>query len=414
MLSSFRLVVLALVDELVHDLLLGLASFVVRVVGVAVRLCRCLVVPALERGLERVVVVAAAKVKRAGGCGVHVHVVVRVVVVSSQRPASRDGVRGPALLLALVDGFTAVRQRDGPVVVVVVRAVVVASVVEVVSAASLDLPEPGSRETADRALLRGHGRVILAETSVDEGVGLAGGFVLLEQRVLTLRVTSLSRLHHVALVAFHLASEDVELELAAADGERRGLLRRRRLLLEGEAMLGLLARLGASFFLRHGGRVHPGARASRVCASPSLVGGCDFSAAAVQPTSARTDTCHRRLDSHQPRLSRHNGPRLGDRSRVVGSRSASAPPPSVRSRVTMSLCTSILASGARGMQRLARTASHHHRHATPTCAPRLSSRVRCAPLRAPATATRLTRMLAPAAVASGARDADANSRCGTG
>ena len=327
MLSSFRLVVLALVDELVHDLLLGLASLVVRVVCVAVRLCRCIVVPALERGLERVVVVAAAKVKRACGCGVHVHVIVRVVVVSSQRPASRDGVRGPALLLALVDGFTAVRQRDGPVIVVV-RAVVVASVVEVVSAASLDLPEPGSRETADRALLRGHGRVILAETSVDEGVGLAGGFVLLEQRVLTLRVTSLSRLHHVALVALHLASEDVELELAAADGERRGLLRRRRLLLEGEAMLGLLARLGASFFLRHGGRVHPGARASRVFASPSLVGGCDFSAAAVQPTSARTDTCHRRLDSHQPRLSRHNGPRLGDRSRVVGSRSASAPPPS--------------------------------------------------------------------------------------
>mmetsp|Transcript_3753 Transcript_3753/g.17270 ORF Transcript_3753/g.17270 Transcript_3753/m.17270 type:complete len:636 (+) Transcript_3753:81-1988(+) len=76
----------------------------------------------------------------------------------------------------------------------------------------------------------------------------------------------------------------------------------------------------------------------------------------------------------------------------------------------MSLCTSILASGARGMQRLARTASHHHRHATPTCASRLSSRVRCAPLRAPATATRLTRMLAPGAVASGARDADANSR----
>jgi len=75
----------------------------------------------------------------------------------------------------------------------------------------------------------------------------------------------------------------------------------------------------------------------------------------------------------------------------------------------MSLCTSILASGARGMHRIARSASHQ-RHATP-CASRLSSRVRCAALRAPVMVTRSTYVLTPAAAASGEQDADSNSRC---
>ena len=158
---TLRLVVLALVDELIHHLLLGLATVWVPV------FLGSIVISALERGLEPIIVLAAAEVKRpCGGC-VHSHVVIRVVVPHSPS-TPRDGVRGPALLLTLVDGFAAVRQGDWFFVVVALAVVVV--VVEVEPGPALDLPQACAREPSDGALLWGHARVVFAKSPVDEGV----------------------------------------------------------------------------------------------------------------------------------------------------------------------------------------------------------------------------------------------------
>ena len=263
---AFRLVRLALADELVHHLLLRLPppvgrNALVHAVVAALQGERAVVLPFA-------IIAAAAEVHRRGGVAVEAAEIVGIAPVAAaaaRAPASapRGRVRGPALERGLVDGHTAVCQSErapgrgvsaARAAAAAAAAVVVVVVVEGEGTlVRAELAEPGAREPPDGALLRGHALVALAEAAVDERVRAPRGVVLPEQRVLALRHPRGARSQGVALLPAHLPPEDVELEPPRARLERGGLLRGRIPGLVREAVLGLGARRG-TFLLRHRAR----------------------------------------------------------------------------------------------------------------------------------------------------------------
>ena len=245
---ALRLVRLGFGDELLHRLLLRLTA--------SIRILVHAVVAAFQGEIAAVAVVAAAEVQRAGHVPLEAAAeVLRVGVVAAA--TASGGVRGATLEGRLVDGNAAVGEGQRGVVVVATAGAGVGAVVVVAEGEGLlarsELAEARARETADGALLRGHALVALAETAVEEGVRLARGVVLAEEGALALGDAGRARLEHVALLALHLATQDVELELAGASLEGGRLLLGGVHLLVREAVFGLLARRGA-LLLRHGGR----------------------------------------------------------------------------------------------------------------------------------------------------------------